>query len=63
MKAAAVTAASSTTETDPVCGMHVDAAAAKAARLVVDHAGRTYYFCSDDCRKRFAAKPGQFLAR
>ena len=36
-------------ETDPVCGMHVDAA--KAVRL--EHDGRSYAFCSEHCRTRF----------
>jgi Cu+-exporting ATPase len=39
--------------TDPVCGMQVDRA--KALRL--EHAGRTYFFCSEHCRGRFEADP------
>jgi YHS domain-containing protein len=39
--------------TDPVCGMKVDRA--KALRL--EHAGRTYYFCSEHCRGQFEADP------
>jgi uncharacterized protein len=35
--------------TDPVCGMRVDRD--KAVR--VEHAGGTYYFCSESCRDRF----------
>ncbi|MCA1712256.1 MAG: permease [Actinobacteria bacterium] len=38
---------------DPVCGMSVDPATAASA----DHAGRTYYFCSDGCRSTFRADP------
>jgi uncharacterized protein len=45
--------------TDPVCGMKVDRA--KALRLA--HAGATYYFCSEDCRNRFAADPGRHTRR
>ena len=43
--------------TDPVCGMSVDTekAAAKA-----EHGGETYYFCSEACRKKFAAEPGRY---
>jgi uncharacterized membrane protein YraQ (UPF0718 family)/YHS domain-containing protein len=37
--------------TDPVCGMKVDKS--RAERLEV--AGRTYFFCSDDCRHAFEA--------
>jgi uncharacterized protein len=43
--------------TDPVCGMKVDRA--KAVRL--EHAGRTYFFCSNDCRSRFEADPDAYL--
>ena len=39
--------------TDPVCGMKVDRA--KALRL--EHAGRTYFFCSEHCRSQFEADP------
>ncbi len=39
--------------TDPVCGMTVDPAAAVSA----DHAGRTYFLCSDGCRSTFLADP------
>jgi YHS domain-containing protein len=34
---------------DPVCGMRVDRD--KAVR--VEHAGGTYFFCSESCRDRF----------
>ena len=34
--------------TDPVCGMKVD----RSKALRAEHAGRTYFFCSDDCRPR-----------
>jgi predicted transcriptional regulator/YHS domain-containing protein len=45
--------------TDPVCGMHVsmDAAASNAV-----FGGRTYYFCSEDCRERFNARPEDYAA-
>jgi uncharacterized protein len=41
--------------TDPMCGMTVDKG--KALRLERD--GRTYYFCSEDCRAAFAAGSGR----
>src|SRR5713226_6983875 len=44
---------------DPVCGMIVDTARAKAT--VVD-AGKTYYFCSAECADRFRAAPEKYLA-
>ncbi len=49
-------------ETDPVCGMEVDAKRAVAAGRVLEHGGATYYFCSDGCRDRFKADPAPFLS-
>ncbi|MBP2669214.1 MAG: efflux transporter, family, subunit [Deltaproteobacteria bacterium] len=46
---------------DPVCGMHVDEGKAKAAGKTVDHGGKTYYFCSDDCMARFRGEPAKYL--
>src|SRR5512144_2576688 len=46
-------------ETDPVCGMKVDAV--KPGGGTHDHGGRTWYFCSPSCRERFAAAPESFL--
>ena len=45
------------TEKDPVCGMQVDTADA-AARS--DFEGKTYYFCSTDCKTKFDQNPAQF---
>ncbi len=45
--------------TDPVCGMKVDRS--KALRAV--HAGRTYFFCSEDCRDQFEADPDGYTKR
>ncbi len=44
---------------DPVCGMQVEIANAPTA--TVNYNGDTYYFCSDHCHDRFAAKPERFL--
>ena len=46
-------------EIDPVCGMTVDVA---DARHQTTFEGRTYYFCSAGCRKRFEADPVPFAA-
>jgi Cu+-exporting ATPase len=46
-------------ERDPVCGMSVDPEKAKAK---VEHAGKSYYFCSAGCAKRFEQAPGKFLS-
>jgi Cu+-exporting ATPase len=44
---------------DPVCGMNVDPLKAAAESK---HAGKTYYFCSVGCAKRFSKEPEKFLA-
>jgi Cu+-exporting ATPase len=46
-------------EKDPVCGMMVDPGRA-AGRI--EHAGKTYYFCSKRCAERFSIEPQKFLA-
>ncbi len=47
-------------ETDPVCGMPVNRnwAAAK-----VEYGGKTYYFCIDECRRRFEAQAGRYVQK
>jgi len=49
-------------ETDPVCGMEVDGKKASAAGRTTVHEGRTYYFCADECKKKFEAEPAKYLA-
>jgi Cu+-exporting ATPase len=44
--------------TDPVCGMTVDPHAGKPAE---SFGGRRYFFCSEGCRKKFAAEPKRYL--
>jgi len=48
------------TAVDPVCGMTVKKASAKAA---FDYKGQTYYFCSVGCKDRFAKEPDKYLAK
>lgn len=43
---------------DPVCGMTVVKANAKAT---YDYQGTTYYFCSTGCKDAFAKEPDKFL--
>jgi len=38
---------------DPVCGMIVEPSTAKSSV----HDGRVYYFCSQECRKKFETTP------
>ena len=43
---------------DPVCGMTVDPTAGKPWH---EHAGHTYHFCSEGCRKKFVAAPEDYI--
>lgn len=43
---------------DPVCGMSVDPAAGKPS---VEHGGRLFHFCSENCRTKFVAEPEKYL--
>jgi YHS domain-containing protein len=45
--------------TDPVCGMKVD----RSRALVAEHAGRTYYFCSQHCLDAFEADPQRYAGK
>ena len=45
--------------TDPVCGMKVD----RGRAVRIDHAGETFYFCSQHCAHAFAVTPENPLAR
>ena len=44
---------------DPVCGMTVDPAAARASTV---YQGKTYYFCCPSCLQRFQEAPERYLA-
>jgi YHS domain-containing protein len=46
---------------DPVCGMEIDQDKAATAGLSATHDGKKYYFCSDDCKKKFEATPDKYL--
>ena len=45
-------------EKDPVCGMQVDPASARAK---FEHGGRTYFFCCAGCATKFEAAPEKYL--
>src|SRR5579864_2352170 len=45
-------------ELDPVCGMMVDPVRAKSH---VEHANKTYSFCSEGCAKKFSSEPAKYL--
>ncbi len=44
--------------TDPVCGMEFDINKSVAQ---VEYRGRTYYFCTDACRKQFESDPARYV--
>ena len=46
------------THIDPVCGMQVNQqnAAGRSA-----HRGKTFYFCSEDCKKQFDQDPEPYV--
>jgi YHS domain-containing protein len=45
-------------EKDPVCGMNVDPGSAKHS---AEYGGRTYSFCSQGCKTKFAADPVSYI--
>jgi YHS domain-containing protein len=46
---------------DPVCGMTVDVAEARAAGLTTEHQGETYAFCGRGCLLDFKDDPATYL--
>ena len=45
---------------DPVCGMSVDT---NKAQDTSTYMGKTYYFCSSECKKTFDQRPAQFATK
>ena len=43
---------------DPVCGMEVNE---KSAPAKSEYDGKTYYFCSPNCREEFEDDPEQYI--
>jgi RND family efflux transporter MFP subunit len=56
-QAAAGPGAATATTKDPICGMTVDTAEAKAAGRTSTYEGRTYYFCAPGCKEAFDKDP------
>jgi YHS domain-containing protein len=50
--------ASPATVKDVVCGMDIDP---KDAVGKVEYPGKTYYFCSDECKAKFEKAPTQYV--
>jgi len=48
---------------DPVCGMDVNEAAARAAGLFSQHGGKTYFFCAAGCKEAFDKDPEAHASR
>ena len=44
---------------DPVCGMEMKK---NSTSLVSDHFGRTFLFCSEQCRKLFDINPNKYIS-
>ncbi|MCL7489689.1 MAG: YHS domain-containing protein [Desulfobulbaceae bacterium] len=44
---------------DPVCNMNVDE---EQARYTSTYQGKTWYFCSADCKKAFELDPEKYAA-
>ena len=42
---------------DPVCGMTVE-----NSSIVSEHQGKSYYFCSENCRGTFDSSPEKFVS-
>jgi YHS domain-containing protein len=53
---------SSTAATDPVCGMSVEPAVARARGLQSRHADVDYFFCGRGCKLDFDEDPERYLA-
>jgi Cu+-exporting ATPase len=45
---------------DPVCGMQVDP---QKAAGTSEYEGKTYYFCSAGCKKKFDTNPAQYVEK
>jgi YHS domain-containing protein len=43
---------------DPICGMEVDP---QTAEYKSEYKGKTYYFCSLDCKRQFDQEPEMHL--
>lgn len=43
---------------DPVCGMDVNPASAKAQS---EWGGQSFYFCSEECKRTFDANPARYI--
>jgi Cu+-exporting ATPase len=42
---------------DPVCGMEIND---KDSAISATHSGKTFHFCSEECKQKFQANPEQY---
>jgi Cu(I)/Ag(I) efflux system membrane fusion protein len=61
-KSSTGTAVSANTVKDAACGMMIDRDKAVAEGRTIARNGKTYYFCSDSCKRKFSEKPEHYLA-
>ena len=45
--------------TDPVCNMQADE---EDAEFTAKYEGKTYYFCSESCKKEFENDPEEYVS-
>jgi membrane fusion protein, copper/silver efflux system len=45
---------------DPVCGMEVYAPGAKTMGFITERSGKTYYFCTAECKEKFRQNPERY---
>jgi YHS domain-containing protein len=45
---------------DPVCGMQVNE---ENAAAMLEYLGRKYFFCSEDCQRKFEQRPEDYVVR
>jgi len=53
MQSAAARSGAARRVTDPICGMRVDEDRSRSGGLTSQYEGRTFHFCSMDCKHRF----------
>jgi membrane fusion protein, copper/silver efflux system len=56
-----ISTAEKTSQKDPVCSMKV--APKDQQAIIVEHDGKTWYFCSEGCKKTFQANPERYAPK
>jgi len=59
----ASTGMSGTESMDPSCGMAVDEGRSRAAGLTSNYQGKTYFFCTIECKRQFDKSPQKFTGK